>query len=176
MKKTILAGVVAGMAMSASAFAQGLNTDVLTDGASVNFGVGMADVADLSDSATVVTGGYEKALSAVPGVSVGVDVAMTASAAEDTGVEADYWSVGGYAKYSYDLGALVPNLSANAKVGYAYADYELEVLGVDVEGDETDVVIGAGVAYALDDHTSLTADYVTFDEVDQVTVGVKYAF
>ena len=128
----------------------------------------------MDDRAKVVTAGYEKSISAVPGVSVGADVAMTASAADDILGEADYWSVGGYAKYSYDLGALVPNLSANAKVGYAYADYDAE--GYAFDGNESDVTVGAGVAYALDDHTSLTADYVNFDEVDQVTVGVKYAF
>lgn len=179
MKKILIASAVAGLAMSGSAFAgsQFASTDYLKKDGSVSVGVGMAEVAGLDDSAVVVTGAYEKGLDAVlPGLSVGVDAAFSVVDAEDevmtVDVEAGYWAVGSYAKYSYGLDRLVPNLSVNGKVGVAFAEYEVN----SVEFDDTDLVLGAGAAYALDGQTSVTADYTDYDGAEQVTVGVKYAF
>lgn len=181
MKKVLIASAVAGLAMSGPTLAGGKGFfNSLQNGGAYSIGVGMADVSDHKESAIVLTGSYEKSLGAlVPGLSVGIGAASSVSDSEEPELDitGSYWAVDAYLKYSQSLEWFVQDLSANAKVGHAYSDFEFQVDGETVsKGTDKDLVLGAGFSYAMDDHTSFTTDYTAYKTVDQITIGLHYVF
>lgn len=176
MKKIFLALAVAGSVASVPAFAAG---EVHHDSVgSVYGGVTLSDTG-LEDSGVGVKVGYNRTLDSVyPGVSVDVEGTSSVidSESEALGLEASYYSVASYARYTHGLDAITYGLDGYARVGFGYSSVELN----DVEvSDGFDPSYGLGLSYDLTPSVSVFADYTVNGsdvDIDEFTGGVKFVY
>lgn len=146
--------------------------------------LGFADMG-LDDSATVIAGTFGTSLAHVyPGLGAEADLTITAADAESdyfgSTLEASYFSLGGYATYTYSLDKEIKGLEVLGRLGLTYTDAEASASNGSVSASASDssidIGLGIGARYNLRDNLAIVGRYDTYESIDVLSVGATFRF
>ncbi|MBC7181978.1 MAG: porin family protein [Marinobacter sp.] len=146
--------------------------------------LGFADLG-LDDSAMVLAGTFGTSLSDIyPGLGAEADLTITATDAESdyfgSTLEASYFSLGGYATYTYSLDSRVKGLEVLGRVGLTYTDVEVSAsngaYSASADGSGVDIGLGIGARYKLRDNLAVVGRFDTYESIDVLSFGATFRF
>lgn len=146
--------------------------------------LGFADMG-LDDSAMVLAGTLGTDLSQIyPGLGAEGELTITATDAESeyfgSTIEASYFSLGGYATYTYSLDNEIKGLEVLGRLGLTYTDVEVSAnngsYSASADGSGIDIAVGVGARYALRDNLAIVGRYDTYESIDVLSFGATLRF